>query len=298
MLWLFLFNGHAMAQDLEPRRWALLPTGSDFLGFAVGDTSGDIYLDPVIQVRDVKLEYATFGASYIHTFALWGKPVRIDVGVPYASARWEGLLNDVPASTRRRGFIDPWMRLSINLYGAPALEGQAFMRYMAEHPVNTTIGAAIAVIPPLGDYNSEKLINLGNNRWAVRPQIGALHAHNKWQFETTAAVFLYGDNDEFYPAHQVRSQDPLWSIQGHIIYTFRPGLWASLSSGFAWGGESTIAGTPKNDEVLMPMWELSLGVPITPRQGLKFRYFINRTNNETGSDLDTWQIAWSVMLGH
>jgi hypothetical protein len=298
LLALLLLSNQGFAQELEPRRWSWLPDGSSFLGLAAGNSTGDVLFDPVLQLRDVKLDYATLGASYIHSFGFFGKPARIDINLPYASARWEGFLNDVPASTRRRGFIDPYLRLSINLYGAPVLKGKAFQQFMAEHPINTTIGAAIALISPWGEYRSDKLINLGNNRWALRPQLGVLHAHNKWQFETTGAVFLYMDNTEFVPGTQVREQDPLWSIQGHVIYTFRPGLWASVSGGFAWGGESTVGDRPVGDESRMPLWALSFGVPITPRQGLKFTYLISRTNTDTGSDLGTYQLTWSTMVGH
>lgn len=298
LLLLLLVSHHAFAQDLEPRRWSTLPSGVTFLGVGTSYATGDILFDPVLQVEDVTVDFATVGGSVIHTFGFFGKPARVDFNVPYSSARWEGLISGVPASTRRRGFMDPWMRLSINLYGAPVLKGQAFGRYMAENPVSTTVGAAIAIIPPLGDYRDDKFINLGNNRWAVRPQMGVLHARDKWQFETTGAVFIYGDNDEFVAGDHVRSQDPLWSIQGHVIYTFRPGLWASVSGAFVWGGESTVHGIPRHDESRMPLWALSLGVPISPTQGLKFAYNYNGTNTDTGSEMDTWQVAWSVMLGH
>ncbi|MGH8034171.1 MAG: transporter, partial [Lysobacterales bacterium] len=180
---LFLVSSQVFSQDLEPRRWSWLPTGANFLGFAASGSTGDIYLDPLLKATDATVDYALLGVNFIHTFGLFGKQARVDINAPYASAHWEGLLNDVPASTRRRGFLDPWVRFSINLYGAPALEGKAFQQYMAQHPINTTVGAAIIVIPPLGDYNSKRLINLGNNRWAVRPQIGVLHAHSHWEFE-------------------------------------------------------------------------------------------------------------------
>jgi hypothetical protein len=169
---------------------------------------------------------------------------------------------------------------------------------MAEHPVNTTVGVALGLMVPLGEYFSDKQINLGNNRWALRPQLGVLHEHNRWQFETTGAVLLYGDNRDFFPGTQVREQDPLWSIQGHLMYTFRPGLWAGASAGYAWGGQSTISGVRIDDENRIAVWAFTLSVPISPRQGLKFAFVRNRTHTHTGSDLDSLTIGWTVMLGH
>ena len=83
-------------------------------------------------------------------------------------------------------------------------------------PSTRRMGVAVGFFVPLGEYFDDKLINLGNNRWAIRPQIGALHQHNKWQFETTGAVILYGNNDEFFPGSRLREQDPLWSWQGPL----------------------------------------------------------------------------------
>ena len=295
---IFLVCGQLWAQDLEPRRWSRLPTGVNFVGAGLGNTTGDVLFDPVLNLQDVTVDYTVLGASFIHTFALYGKSARVDVTVPYGVSRWQGLLNGEHASVKRQGFFDPSVRLSVNLYGAPALKGKEFGQFMAEHRVNTTVGAAIGLILPTGEYFSDKLLNLGGNRWAVRPQLGMLHEHNKWQFEVTGAVFLYGDNRDFYPGNQVREQDPLWSLQAHLIHTFKPGLWASISSGYAWGGKSAIGGIAKKDDNKIAVWALSLGVPITSRQGLKFAYINSQTRVKTGADVDTFTVAWSMMLGH
>jgi len=298
MVFALLSAGHLQAQELEPRRWSRLPVGITFLGLGLRYSTGDILFDPVLTITDATLDHTVLGASFIHTFDWFGQYARIDVTLPYASGKWDGLLGGEPASVKRTGFLDPTFRLSINLYGAPALKGKAFGQFMAEHPVNTTVGLALGLTVPVGEYFSHRLINLGNNRWALRPQLGVLHEHNRWQFEATGAVMLYGDNRDFFPGTEVREQDPLWSVQGHVMYTFRPGLWAGASAGYAWGGQSTISGVRKDDENRIVVWSLSLGVPISLRQGLKFAFIRNRTHTDTGSDLDFLTLGWTVMLGH
>lgn len=287
----------AFSQDLEPRRWSRLPISASFLGMGLSNSSGDILFNPVLDIEDATLDYTVLGLSYIRTFGFFGKYARIDVTVPYARGRWEGLLRGEPASLTRTGFLDPYARFSVNLYGAPALKGKEFGMYLAQHPVNTTVGAAIAVIAPLGEYFEDKLINLGSNRWALRPQFGVLHEHNKWSFETTAAVYLFGHNKEFLVT-QTLEQNPRWSIQGHVIRTFKPGLWASVSGLYACGGQSTIDGVSIDDRSEFVIWALSAGVSFTPRQGIKFAFIRNTTKTDTGSNLDTLTLAWSVMLGH
>ena len=291
-----LFCSGLAAQDLEPRRWSHLPMDLNVLGLATGWTNGDILFDPVLLIEDVTFDLYVAGAGYVRTFELFGKSARVDLNVPYASGRWEGLVDGVYTSVRRRGFMDPRLRFSMNLYGAPPLKGKEYVQYRREHPVDTTIGVGVQVQLPLGDYNNTKLINLGNNRFYVRPQLGVLHQHHKWQFELTGSVFLYQTNDEFWNGNELK-KDPLWFLQAHAIYSFKPGLWASISGGYAYDGHSTVNGVRKADDKRARYIALSLGVPINARQGLKFVYFTKDTHTSTGSNIDALIVAWSINWG-
>jgi hypothetical protein len=215
--------------------------------------------------------------------------------VPYANGHWQGLLDGEPAAVRRSGFGDAQLRFSYNFFGAAELSPQAFLEFMAENPVNTTAGVGVSITAPTGEYRNDRLINLGSNRWIVRPEIGVLHQRHKWQFEVTGSVFIFGDNDDFWRS-TVREQDPLWFTQGHVIYTFRPGLWAGLSGGYAWGGRSEISGVRKNDDSRIRYWAITLGVPINARQGLSFAIASGRTNTLFDSDLEKVSVGWNLMF--
>jgi len=284
------------AQDLEPRRWSHLPTGLNVLGLGGGWTDGDILFDPVLRISDATFEMSAASVGYVRTFEFLGKSSRIDVNVPYAAGRWEGLVDGEYAMVRRRGFMDPRLRFSMNLYGAPPLSGKEYVQYRRAHPVETTIGVAVQVQFPFGDYNDQKLINLGNNRFYVRPQAGVLHQRYNWQFELTGSVFFYQDNDQFFSGNRLE-QKPLWFMQSHAIYTFKPGWWVSASAGYGYGGESSINGVQKNDDRRYFHWALSLGVPISASQGLKFAYISSSTNTSLGSDTNSLVAAWSINWG-
>lgn len=290
------FCAEIRAQDLEPRRWSHLPTNLNVLGLAAATTNGEILFDPVLRIEDAEFDLSVGGLGYVRTFALWGKSARIDVNVPYAKGRWEGLLDGEPAAVGRQGFMDPSVRFSINLYGAPPLGGKEYIQFRRDNPVTTTVGAALAVQLPLGDYNNQKLINLGNNRFVVRPQLGFLHQRYKWQFELTGSVFLHQDNNEFWDGNSLE-QEPLWFMQGHIIYSFRPGLWASISAGYGYGGRSEVNDIPKTDYRRTRYMALSFGVPINRNQGLKFAWFTSDTNVDVGSNFDSFIAAWSINWG-
>jgi hypothetical protein len=291
LLWFLASACHA--QDLEPRRWTHLPTGLNVLGIGAGRTDGDIFFDPVLLIEDATFELYGLGATYVRTFEWLGKSSRIDVTVPYANGRWEGLLDGESASRRRSGLADPRIRLSMNLYGAPPLSGLEFLGYRNENPVNTTVGAALVVTVPLGQYNSDWLINLGSKRYVIRPQLGVLHQRQAWQFEMTGSLFLFQDNDEFWLGSRLE-QDPLWFVQGHIIHEFKPGWWASLSAGYAYGGEVFVNDVPKNNDTRTNYWALSLGMPLSARQSLKVTWLASDTHVRAGTNRDALLLAWSV----
>jgi hypothetical protein len=289
---LFLSTEFAVAQQLEPRRWTHLPVGANFAGVGYAYTESEIFLDPALQIEDATGEIHTGVFSYLRALDVFGKSGRIDVTIPYSIGRWAGLLEGQPASTRRSGFNDPRMRFAVNVLGSPAQRGAEFRLF----EVNTIVGVAMEITAPLGDYQKEKLINLGGNRWIFRPQIGVVHNWAKWAVEITGSAWFYTDNDEF-GGDKTRDQDPLLAIQSHLIYTFRPGLWASLSAAYGGGAGSKIDAVQVDDHIGKALWAASFGFPIDRRQGIKIAYMHGQTTENTGDDYDRIILAYSTMWG-
>ena len=292
ILALMLVSGDLSAQDTEPRRWTQMPTGLNFVGVATSYTRGDIFLDPVLLAEDVSFEIAGGGLAYIRSFGLFGKSSRLDISVPYASGRWEGFVDGVYTSVRRRGFIDPRIRLSMLLYGGPA---ESPAEFAESKKSSTAIGAAVAIQLPWGHYLEDRLINLGRNRWVMRPQLGVTHTRGEWTYELTGSVFFYGDNDEFWSGNKLKN-DPLYALQAHLIYTFRPGLWLSLGTAYGSGLQATVNGLPKENESANLISGLSVGFPLSRKQGLKVSWHRFRSQTDTGSNLGGLTIGWSLMF--
>jgi hypothetical protein len=282
---LLLPLGQVLAQDLEPRRWTPLPPGINVVGSGIAVTTGDVLFDPALQIEDAKVNAETVVASYVRSFSLAGKLARFDLTVPWQHAKWTGLLQGQSASVTRAGFSDPVVRLSMILAGASPDPTASS---------NTVVGAAIAVTVPVGEYFEDKLLNLGQNRFVIRPQVGMVHTRGQWSYELTSSVFFFTDNDEFY-GDSTREQNPLYAVQGHVIHSFKkPGYWAAMSAGYGIDGKSSINGTTANDSRRVFVSALSLGMPLGSRQGLKFAYVRDRTNISRGSDTDSFVIAWSA----
>jgi hypothetical protein len=296
-LYVFLILGLpslCLAQELEPRRWSHLPTGKNFAGGGYVYTEANILFDPVLRIENVEMEMHTWALKYIRTFELFQKSARVDVTQGYQEGRWTGLVDGVPSSIKRNGLSDSVLRFAINLYGAPPLEGKEFSAYRAKVDVETIVGTALVVQLPTGDYMDDKLINLGTNRFTFRPQFGVVHNRGKWSMELTGAVWLYTDNADFFNGNKLE-QDPYYTIQTHLIYTFRPGFWTAASAGYGYGGESTVSGVEKNDRRETLAWALSFGFPITRQLGVKVIYLATRSQKSIGQDTDSIGGAFSIL---
>jgi len=282
-----------LAQELEPRRWGHLPIGKNFVSGGYSYTKADIFLDPVLRIEDGEMEMHTWAIKYIRTFELLQKSARVDFIQGYQEGRWTGLVDGVPRSIKRSGLADSVLRFAINLYGAPPLEGKEFAAYRAKVDVETIFGTALVVHLPTGDYMDDKLINLGTNRFTFRPQLGVVHNRGKWSMELTGAVWLYTDNNDFFNGNKLE-QDPYYTIQTHLVYTFRPGLWTAAGAGYGYGGESTVSGEKKNDRRENLAWAFSFGFPITRQLGVKVIYLATRSQESIGQDTDSIGVGFAI----
>jgi hypothetical protein len=293
MMFCFSFACPSFAEELEPRRWSHLPINTNFFGGGYAYTEADIGFDPVLKIEDVEVELHTWVAKYIRTFSLLDKTARVSLLQAYQEGRWSGLLDGAPKSIKRSGWSDTVLRFAISLYGAPPLQGKEYGAYRAAAEVETLVSAGLAVQLPTGDYMDDKLINLGNNRFTFRPQLGVTHKHGKWATEVTGIVALSTDNDEFFNGKKLE-QEPLYIVHGHLVYDFRPGVWAGLSAGYNHGGKSTVDGTKKDDLKQNLAWALSFGFPLSRHLGVKVAYAGTRTQERTGVDSDTLAIGFSA----
>jgi len=178
------------------------------------------------------------------------------------------------------------------LYGGPAETPSEFSK---SEKSNTVVGAAVAIKLPYGHYLEDRLINLGQNRWILRPQLGVTHTRNNWTYELTGSVFLYGDNNDFWSGNKLES-DPLYALQAHLVYAFRPGLWALLSTAYGSGWQATINGLPKDNDASNWVTALSAGLPLSRTQGVKVSWFRFRSQTDTGADQDSLIVGWSMMF--
>jgi hypothetical protein len=289
----FVLSGQTQAQDLEPRRWSHLPGGMTVVGLGYGYTDSFVYFNPFWKITDTSAGINSFAVSALYSFGMAGKSARVSFLLPYVSGRWKGNVDGEFDSVSLSGFSDPRLRLSVNLYGAPALKGADFAHYQAQHPSNTVVGASLAVSVPLGRYDKDELVNVSANRWSIRPQIGVVHSRGPWSFELTGSMFLFSDNKQFIGNTRLE-QETMYAAQAHIIYDFKPGLWVSLSTAYGAGGRVYVENTKTAFEVNNWLWATNFGFPIGKRQSVRLTWLSGRTQNNVGRDSDNLLLSWSM----
>lgn len=290
-----LVASSAVAQDLEPRRWTHLPVDTNVLGLGYLYTKGDIRFDPVLRIEGGNVEMHTTVLSYSRYFSLFDTTARLDVVVPYQFGEWRGVLDGAPAGVDREGFADPALRLSANLVGAPALRGKEFMAFQRENDVTTAVGVALETRLPLGEYDDDKLINLGQNRFAITPQLGVLHTRGPWSFEATGSVSFFTDNDDFFGDTKLE-QDPVFAMQAHVVRVFDGGYWLGAGAAYGWAGGSTIDDIDKDDERRNLLVGASFGFRLSAAMGVRIAYVYSDARTENGSDTNAAFITWALLF--
>jgi hypothetical protein len=283
MLWLC---GAAGAQELDPRAYAPNPVGVTFLGFAYGRSDGDIAFDSSSLLQDVHATIDSGVVAFGKTFGLFGHAASFGLAVPYASGDVSGNVGTASREVTRVGFGDTRLRFAVNLYGVPAMTAAEFAR----RKVGPVLGASLVVIAPTGEYDPDLLINVGANRWALKPEIGYSYPVGKWLFDAYAGAWFFTDNDDFFGG-QRRSQDPLSSFQAHVSYTFRRGLWLAADATYYGGGATELDGVGNPDRQSNSRAGFTLAVPLTPHQSIKASVS-KGTTVRIGGDFTAFGVAW------
>lgn len=282
--------GTAQAQQLEPRAYAPLPTGLNFIGIGALYSSGGVVTDPSLPVDNIRARVYAVPPYYARTFGLFGRQATFSVAAPYGRAHVQGDVQEVTRSVDRSGLLDPQLRFAINVLGGPALTPREFV----QRKPGTAIGASISISAPFGQYDSAKLINLGTHRWAYKPEVGLSQPLGDWVVEVYAGVWLFEANNDFYGG-QVRTQDPLASFQTHVVYNFNRSVWAAADFTHYDGGATTVGSQPKNDRQDNSRGGLTLSVPCGKSQSLKLTW-AQGVSTRVGSSFQTlglvWQLRW------
>jgi len=279
------------AQTLEPRAYANAPVGMNFLLVGYQNSTGALLFDPAIPITDANADIDMGFLAYVRTLDVAGKSAKAGVILPYASLYANGYLDGDFRTRETDGIADPALYFSMNFYGAPAVSLKDFKGYQQD----TIIGFTLKLVPPLGVYESDKLINIGTNRWTLEPGLGISKALGKWTLEASVAADIYTDNTDF-DNGKTREQDNIYSTQFHVIYSFPRNIWAAVSATYYTGGRTTIEGVSNDD--LQQNWRtgFTLALPVNRYHSIKL-FGSSGVSTRTGTNYDSLGIAWQYRWG-
>lgn len=283
-------HSHSFAGEIEPRAYVNTPVGVNFMLLGYTHSDGGLSTPASSPIQNASLEMDTEVIAYARALDVMGHAAKIDVIVPYTHLAGDALVNGQMKEREINGLHDPRFRFSYLFYGAPAMSLNEFRSYQQDF----IIGGSIQISAPVGQYDSGRLVNLGSNRWFIRPDIGISKAWGAFAAELSTGVYLFTHNDDFFGG-QHQEQDPLYSSQFHLTYNFSNGLWFALSGNYDQGGRTKVNGVSNRDEQDNSRIGLTLAIPLNKNNSIKL-YASNGLSTSTGGDYDlvgaVWQYRW------
>jgi hypothetical protein len=275
------------SQEMEPKAYSASPVGATFLVAAASRNTGSVVFDPTLPIRDVDARISGVALGVGTTFGLFGKLALASAVLPIAWGEMTGLVGEDARSITRQGLADSRYRLSVNLLGNDAMR----LREYVKAPRRTIVGTSVTVLAPTGQYDRTRLINLGNHRWALKPEVGVAVPKGPWDIDAYLGVWLFTSNDDFYPGGLERTQDPVVALQGHVSYTFKPRLWLAVDGTWYSGGSAQVEGGQPVGAVSNSRLGATLSLPIGTRQSFKISYS-GGVVVRTGTDFRTIAVGY------
>jgi Putative MetA-pathway of phenol degradation len=157
------------------------------------------------------------------------------------------------------------------------------------------LGASLQVAAPLGQYDADKRLTIGTHRWFIKPERGVAKAMGPLTLELATGVTFDTPNHDFLGG-QEKQQDPIYSLQGHLVYAFTYGIWAALDGTYYRGGRTTVEGVRGDDLQENTRFGVTLALPVDRHHSVKL-YGSSGVFTRTGSAFNTLGIAWQYRWG-
>jgi len=276
----------ALAQEVEPRAYSRAPSSTQTVIFTYAYQSGDVFTDSALPLSDVSVNLNSASLGYARTFGLAGRQTNVGVFIPYVYGKVSGNVFEQRQEVTRSGLGDIRLRITHMLTGSPAMKPKEFASFKRK----TLIGASLSVIVPTGQYDPRRLVNIGSNRWAFKPEIGISKPLKRWTLELAAGAWLFTPNNDFFGGNR-RAQKPLLSLQAHVSYTIRPRMWVAVGGTYFNGGRTELNKVLNADIQNNVRFGATFSYPLGKSNSLKISGFRGVTTR-FGGNLTTIAVGW------
>ena len=274
---LFIISGFCFQQSIAqtPARfyWKTL-SGANGVPLIIQSISGNTNpFDPAHNVNPGAYFEATMAMlGYAKFFPVFDRATMVSVIFPMGRIAGETIIAGETSKQATKGFGDPMIEFDINIIGPEAQNSLPdLLRYEPGFSVDLLMDLAI----PIGKYNNEQALNIGQNRWYGRIgapivwQIGPWIPGKRTTLEFLPAVWLFGDNTDY--LGKTLQTDPLFQLDAHLSRDLTHNFWASLDGAWYNGGQATVD-TSKGTKLNNIGVGLTLGYQINENLNLTFGY--------------------------
>jgi hypothetical protein len=232
-------------------------------------------------------------AGYARTFSLFDRSAMAAILLPMGRVSGEVTTAGRTFNQSANGFGDPMLEFDINVIGPPAQKNiPDALRYEPGFSVDLLADLAV----PIGEYDSDQPLNLGQNRWYGRIgapivwQLGPWVPGRRTTLEFLPAVWLFGTNNDY--VGQTLKTDPLFQRDAHLTRDFTEHFWGSLDAAWYYGGEANINGVA-GDKLNNLGFGLTLGYRVNDNLNLTFGYKSTFNDSDPGDlRMDAFMITF------
>jgi hypothetical protein len=234
--------------------------------------------------------------GYAQTFTLWDRAAMAAIIFPMGRISGDVTVAGKTANQSASGFGDPMLEFNLNLIGPKAQKNiPDAIRYEPGFSVDLLADLAL----PIGEYNSDQPLNVGQNRWYGRIgfpvvwQLGDWVPGRRTTLEFLPAVWMFGNNTDY--VGQTLKTDPMFQLDAHLTRDFTEQLWGSLDLVWYNGGKATVNGVA-GEKLNNIGVGLTLGYQVNTNLALTFGYK-STINDSAPSDLRMDAFMVSLVFG-
>jgi len=290
------FSRQAIAQDDGARSYWKTRSGTNVMSFqylplTIGASGSNafapgqyIYPNSTVQANIILGTWARHMTVFKKpsTFAVNVVGGSIDVGFTTINIPPEFLPPNITPgaalSQASSGFSDPNIAFAINLFGTPKLKSTVDL---LNYEPTVTMDLALLLAIPIGEYEIDKLVNLGLNRWYGRIALPLKYHFGRFtpgymsSFELTPSVWLFAKNDDFIAKDNTLENEPMWQLEAHLTHDFTARFFASLDMVYQNGFQSKIEGNEVGEKLEIGSLGFTMNFQVTNNVAIRTSYSSN-----------------------
>lgn len=283
------------------RAYHLRPEGASDISLTMTLMHADGMIDlGLAGVQSTDLDVSVLTPTYRHTFDVLGNVGAVLIGLPVGNMSFESSAGTVDIDTGiAQG--DLVVGGSLGFVGTPSL---SLMEYVQHKPgLQATVAAKLFL--PTGDYDPNRMVNLGGNRWSLEASLPISYVLGDTMidpelttFEIRPVVQIFGDNEDPFTglSADVTSQAPIFGVEGHITRNFGNSVWAALDGYYEIGGETFRDGVAQDDGLETLALGATLGLVFSPSIAMRLSYREQVYSNVPDSSSRTLEVTSAFLF--